>query len=83
MTFFEKSPNSRRSLSLKGLLKRGDVQYKSPPAIRQLNRDLLKVLDAKELHDGLKELQFSLHSLEEQIRNIARDVDGAHHQNFP
>lgn len=42
MTFFEKSPNSRRSLSLKGLLKRGDVQYKSPPAIRQLNRDLLR-----------------------------------------
>ncbi|MDM5227706.1 T7SS effector LXG polymorphic toxin [Cytobacillus sp. NJ13] len=39
-------------------------------------RFILKVLDARELHGGLKELHSSLHSLEEQIRNIARDVEG-------
>ncbi|WP_280516138.1 T7SS effector LXG polymorphic toxin [Bacillus sp. NTK034] len=39
-------------------------------------RFILKVLDTSELHSRLKELQPSLHSLEEQIRNIARDVEG-------
>ncbi|WP_162271996.1 ribonuclease YeeF family protein [Cytobacillus oceanisediminis] len=39
-------------------------------------RFILKVLDARELHSGLKELHSSLYSLEEQIRNIARDVEG-------
>lgn len=39
-------------------------------------RFILKVLDARELHSGLKELNSSLYSLEEQIRNIARDVEG-------
>ncbi|PAE22782.1 LXG domain-containing protein [Bacillus sp. 7894-2] len=39
-------------------------------------RFILKVLDARELHSGLKELYSSLDSLEEQIRNIARDVEG-------
>ncbi|USK39283.1 LXG domain-containing protein [Cytobacillus firmus] len=39
-------------------------------------RFILKVLDARELHSGLKDLHSSLDSLEEQIRNIARDVEG-------
>ncbi|WP_282142491.1 ribonuclease YeeF family protein [Cytobacillus oceanisediminis] len=39
-------------------------------------RFILKVLDARELHSGLKELHSSLYSLEGQIRNIARDVEG-------
>ncbi|WP_309246378.1 T7SS effector LXG polymorphic toxin [Cytobacillus oceanisediminis] len=39
-------------------------------------RFILKVLDARELHSGLKELHSSLHSIEKQIRNISRDVEG-------
>ncbi|WP_284709492.1 ribonuclease YeeF family protein [Cytobacillus firmus] len=39
-------------------------------------RFILKVLDARELHSGLKDLHSNLDSLEEQIRNIARDVEG-------
>lgn len=39
-------------------------------------RFILKVLDARELHSVLKELHSSLYSLEEQIRNIAGDIEG-------